>query len=73
VNISYFLGLLSRALFRDLLQQLYDLPRKEATALLIKVADPARFVALRLDNDKAVEQWINVAFSLQEIGRNYTP
>lgn len=72
VNISYFLGLLSRASFRDLLQQLYHLPKKEATACLIKVADPARLVALALDNDKP-EQWIDVAPSPQEVGRNYTP
>lgn len=72
VNISYFLGLLSRASFRDLLQQLYHLPKKEATACLIKIADPARLVALALDNDKP-EQWIDVAPSPQEVGRNYTP
>ncbi|KAE8167838.1 hypothetical protein BDV40DRAFT_128844 [Aspergillus tamarii] len=72
LNISYFLGLLSRASFRDLLPQLHGVPKKEATIRLIEIADPARLAALGLDKYR-LEQWINVAFSLQDIGRNYDP
>lgn len=34
--------------------------------------DPGQLLALGLD-EGSLEQWINVAFSLQEIGREYEP
>ncbi|PYH35612.1 thioesterase domain protein [Aspergillus neoniger CBS 115656] len=71
-NISYFLGLLSRDSYRTLLTELSGLPKQEALARVIEEVDPAQLLALDLDKG-GLEQWINVTFSLQEIGRDYEP
>ncbi|PWY65979.1 thioesterase domain protein [Aspergillus heteromorphus CBS 117.55] len=72
VNISYFLGLLSQDSFRKLLGEMRDISNPEAITRLINMADQSQLLALGLDGKK-LEQWINVAFSLQEIGRSYEP
>ncbi|GKZ29645.1 putative NRPS-like protein biosynthetic cluster [Aspergillus brasiliensis] len=72
VNISYFLGLISRDSYRSLVTQLSGLPRHEALISVIEKVDPDLLVALGLDRG-GLEQWINVAFSLQDIGREYQP
>ncbi|PYH96494.1 thioesterase domain protein [Aspergillus ellipticus CBS 707.79] len=72
VSTSYFLGLLSRKSFRELLREMRDIPKTEAIVRLIDRVDQSRLIALGL-NEKKLEQWINVAFSLQEMGRSYEP
>ncbi|KAI2836581.1 hypothetical protein CBS11350_9246 [Aspergillus niger] len=72
VNISYFLGLLSRDSYRTLLREISGFPKHDALARVIEKVDPGQLLALSLD-EGSLEQWINVAFSLQEIGREYEP
>ncbi|PWY66654.1 thioesterase domain protein [Aspergillus eucalypticola CBS 122712] len=72
LSISYFLGLLSLDSYRSLIMELSGLPKQEALARVIEEVDPAQLLALGL-NKGGLEQWINVTFSLQEIGREYEP
>ncbi|RAH86622.1 acetyl-CoA synthetase-like protein [Aspergillus japonicus CBS 114.51] len=72
VNISFFLGILSREALHRCLDAVRDASRKEALEVVLPHVDHSRMVELGL-NDHSLARWIDVAFSLQEIGREYQP
>ncbi|OJK03609.1 hypothetical protein ASPACDRAFT_111460 [Aspergillus aculeatus ATCC 16872] len=72
VNIAFFLGILSREALHQCLDEVRDATREEALAVVLPHVDHTRMVELGLD-DRSLSRWIDVAFSLQEIGREYQP
>ncbi|PYI33838.1 acetyl-CoA synthetase-like protein [Aspergillus indologenus CBS 114.80] len=72
VNISFFLGVLSREALHRCLDAVRDASREEALEVVLPHVDHSRMVELGL-GDHGLARWIDVAFSLQEIGREYQP
>ncbi|RAL10944.1 non-ribosomal peptide synthetase [Aspergillus homomorphus CBS 101889] len=72
VNISFFLGLLPRDAFHKMVHGLREIPRGKALELVLDRVDPDRMEELGL-NSARFERWIDVAYGLQRIGRNYKP
>ena len=72
LNLSYFLGLVSKQDANDLAQALRPLACKEQLDAIWKLSPPERLLELQLTPEK-LNHWVNMANSLVECGKTYEP
>ncbi|EGN97544.1 hypothetical protein SERLA73DRAFT_169847 [Serpula lacrymans var. lacrymans S7.3] len=72
LNLSYFLGLVSKQDADDLAPTLRPLTRKEQLDVVWKLSPPERLVELQLTPEK-LDHWVDIAGSLIECGKDYNP
>ncbi|KAG1729452.1 atromentin synthetase [Suillus lakei] len=72
LNLSYFLGLVSKDDATDLVPALRPLTRKEQFEVVWKLSPPERLVELQLTVEK-LDHWVDTAESLIECGKDYKP
>ncbi|KAH7915035.1 atromentin synthetase [Hygrophoropsis aurantiaca] len=72
LNLSYFLGLISKNDANDLAPALKPLTPKEQVDIVWKMAPPERIVELQLTPEK-LDHWVAIARSLIECGKDYVP
>lgn len=72
LNLAYFVEVITQDTFRSLLNELAGLPKVDAISRLMHAANSSRLSELALD-EKKLENWANVTFSLQDIARKYQP
>ena len=72
LNLSYFLGLVSKQDANDLAPSLRPLTRKEQLATVWDLSPPERLVELQLTPEK-LDHWVDIAGSLIECGKDYNP
>ncbi|KAH7886559.1 putative quinone synthetase [Phlebopus sp. FC_14] len=72
LNLSYFLGLVTKQDANDLAPSLRPLTRKEQLEVVWKLSPPERLVELQLTPEK-LDHWVDIAGSLIECGKEYNP
>ncbi|KAG1842374.1 atromentin synthetase [Suillus subalutaceus] len=72
LNLSYFLGLVSKHDANDLAPALRPMTRKEQLEVVWKLSPPERLVELQLTAEK-LDHWVDIAGSLIECGKDYNP
>ncbi|KAG1782307.1 atromentin synthetase [Suillus placidus] len=72
LNLSYFLGLVSKYDANDLAHALRPLTRKEQLEVVWKLSPLERLVELQLTPEK-LHHWVDIAGSLIECGKDYNP
>ncbi|KAF8839192.1 atromentin synthetase [Paxillus ammoniavirescens] len=72
LNLSYFLGLVSKQDANDLAPSMRPLTRKEQLEIVWKLSPPERLVELQLTPEK-LDHWVDIAGSLIECGKEYNP
>ncbi|KAG9315544.1 atromentin synthetase [Chiua virens] len=72
LNLSYFLGLVSKQDANDLAPSLRSLTRKEQLDIVWKLSPPERLIELQLTPEK-LDHWVDIAGSLIECGKTYEP
>ncbi|KAG1824118.1 atromentin synthetase [Suillus variegatus] len=72
LNLSYFLGLVSKHDANDLAPALRPMTRKEQLEVVWKLSPPDRLVELQLTPEK-LDHWVDIAGSLIECGKDYNP
>ncbi|KIJ15165.1 hypothetical protein PAXINDRAFT_77684 [Paxillus involutus ATCC 200175] len=72
LNLSYFLGLVSKQDANDLAPSMRPLTRKEQLEIVWKLSPPERLVELQLTPEK-LDHWVDIAGSLIECGKTYEP
>ncbi|OAX34261.1 atromentin synthetase [Rhizopogon vinicolor AM-OR11-026] len=72
LNLSYFLGLVSKHDANDLAPALKPLTRTEQLEIVWKLSPPERLVELQLTPEK-LDHWVNIAGSLINCGKDYNP
>lgn len=72
LNLSYFLGLVTKQDANDLAPTLRPLSRKEQLAVVWKLSPPDRLIELQLTQEK-LDHWVDIAGSLIECGKDYNP
>ncbi|OJA10654.1 hypothetical protein AZE42_07277 [Rhizopogon vesiculosus] len=72
LNLSYFLGLVTKADANDLAPTLRPLTRKEQLEVVWKLSPPERLIELQLTQEK-LDHWVDIAGSLIECGKDYNP
>ncbi|KAH0835481.1 atromentin synthetase [Lanmaoa asiatica] len=72
LNLSYFLGLVSKQDAHDLAPSFRPLSRKEQLDAVWKLSPPERLVELQLTPER-LDHWVNIAGSLIECGKEYNP
>lgn len=72
LHLSYFLDIITEATASNLSTPLRSMTNKEALALIMKTANPARTAELSL-TPTALSKWANLAFALQGIAKEYEP
>ncbi|KAG1729434.1 atromentin synthetase [Suillus lakei] len=72
LNLSYFLGLVSKQDANDLAPTLRPLSRKEQLEVVWKLSPPERLIELQLSQEK-LDHWVDIAGSLIECGKEYNP
>ncbi|KAG9315585.1 atromentin synthetase [Chiua virens] len=72
LNLSYFLGLVSKHDANDLAPSLRSLTRKEQLDIVWKLSPPERLIELQLTPEK-LDHWVDIAGSLIECGKTYEP
>ncbi|KAG1734878.1 atromentin synthetase [Suillus paluster] len=72
LNLSYFLGLVSKHDANDLTPALRPMTRKEQLDVVWKLSPPDRLVELQLTPEK-LDHWVDIAGSLIECGKDYNP
>ncbi|KIK13271.1 hypothetical protein PISMIDRAFT_18100 [Pisolithus microcarpus 441] len=72
LNLSYFLGLITKQDAIDLTSPLRRLSRKDQLDLIWKLSPPERLVELQLTPEK-LDHWVDIAGSLIECGKEYNP
>ncbi|KAH7886719.1 putative quinone synthetase [Phlebopus sp. FC_14] len=72
LNLSYFLGLVTKQDANDLAPSLRPLTRKEQLDVVWKLSPPERLVELQLTPEK-LDHWVDIAGSLIECGKEYNP
>ncbi|KAG2136548.1 atromentin synthetase [Suillus bovinus] len=72
LNLSYFLGLVSKHDANDLAPALRSMTRKEQLEVVWKLSPPERLVELQLTAEK-LDHWVDIAGSLIECGKEYNP
>ncbi|KAI6037492.1 atromentin synthetase [Pisolithus marmoratus] len=72
LNLSYFLGLVTKQDAVDLTNPLRRLSRKDQLDLIWKLSPPERLVELQLTPEK-LDHWVDIAGSLIECGKEYNP
>ncbi|KAF9244493.1 atromentin synthetase [Melanogaster broomeanus] len=72
LNLSYFLGLITKQNAIDLEPILLPLTRKQNLDVVWAMSPPERLVELQLSPEK-LDHWVNIAGSLIECGKQYNP
>ncbi|KAG1758240.1 atromentin synthetase [Suillus occidentalis] len=72
LNLSYFLGLVSKHDANDLAPALRPMTRKEQLEVVWKLSPPDRLIELQLTPGK-LDHWVDIAGSLIECGKDYNP
>ncbi|KAH0835534.1 Alpha/Beta hydrolase protein [Lanmaoa asiatica] len=72
LNLSYFLGLVSKQDANNLAPALRPLTREEQLEVVWKLSPPERLVELQLTPER-LDHWIDIAGSLIECGKTYEP
>lgn len=72
LNLSYFLGLVTKQDANDLAPTLRPLSRKEQLEVVWKLSPPERLIELQLTQEK-LDHWVDIAGSLIECGKEYNP
>ncbi len=72
LHLSYFLDIITETTAYELSVPLRPLNKKEALAIVVKIANPTRMSELSLTSD-ALYKWANLAFALQGIAKDYEP
>lgn len=72
LNLSYFLGLVSKQDANDLAPWLRPLSREKQLECIWKRSPPERLVELQL-TPEGLDHWVNLAGSLIECGKEYNP
>jgi thioesterase domain-containing protein len=72
LNLSYFLGLVSKQDANDLAPALRRLTRKEQLDAVWKLSPPERLLELQLTPER-LDHWVDIAGSLIECGKTYEP
>ncbi|KAG1868371.1 atromentin synthetase [Suillus subalutaceus] len=72
LNLSYFLGLVTKQDANDLTPTLRPLSRKEQLEVVWKLSPPDRLIELQLTQEK-LDHWVDIAGSLIECGKEYNP
>ncbi|KAG1743826.1 atromentin synthetase [Suillus lakei] len=72
LNLSYFLGLVSKNDANDLAPALRPMTRKEQLEVVWKLSPPDRLIELQLTAGK-LDHWVDIAGSLIECGKDYNP
>ncbi|KAG2346155.1 atromentin synthetase [Suillus weaverae] len=72
LNLSYFLGLVSKHDANDLAPALRPMTRKQQLEVVWKLSSPERLVELQLTAEK-LDHWVDIAGSLIECGKDYNP
>ncbi|KIK34287.1 putative quinone synthetase [Suillus luteus UH-Slu-Lm8-n1] len=72
LNLSYFLGLVTKQDANDLTPALRPLSRKEQLEVVWKLSPPERLIELQLTQEK-LDHWVDIAGSLIECGKEYNP
>lgn len=72
LNLSYFLGLITKQDAVDLTNPLRRLSRNDQLELIWKLSPPERLVELQLTPQK-LDHWVDIAGSLIECGKEYNP
>lgn len=72
LNLSYFLGLVTKQDANDLTPTLRPLSRKEQLEVVWKLSPPERLIELQLTQEK-LDHWVDIAGSLIECGKEYDP
>ena len=72
LNLSYFLGLVSKQDASDLAPALRPLTRKEQLDTVWKLSPPERLLELQLTPER-LDHWVDIAGSLIECGKTYEP
>lgn len=72
LNLSYFLGLVTKQDANDLTPTLRPLSRKEQLEVVWKLSPPERLIELQLTQEK-LDHWVDIAGSLIECGKEYNP
>ncbi|KAF2726952.1 putative non-ribosomal peptide synthase-like protein [Polyplosphaeria fusca] len=72
LHLAYFLGLISEDYSRSLSDEISHLPHAAALDFVLNAADKDRLAELSLTQE-GFENWVNVAFGLQSMAREYEP
>ena len=72
LNLSYFLGLVTKQDAHDLAGPLSELPKEEQLQKVWDMAPPQRLHELQLSIPK-LDHWVGIARSLIECGKSYVP
>ncbi|KAL8836162.1 MAG: hypothetical protein Q9170_003015 [Blastenia crenularia] len=72
LHIAHFCQIITEQRSEDLVKQLRSLPQKEQIARLLAESDQQRCAELALTH-QSLGTWINVAWSLQQVGWEYDP
>ncbi|KAG2136613.1 atromentin synthetase [Suillus bovinus] len=72
LNLSYFLGLVTKQDANELAPALRPLSRKEQLEVVWKLSPPERLIELQLTQQK-LDHWVDIAGSLIECGKDYNP
>ncbi|KAG2753836.1 atromentin synthetase [Suillus brevipes Sb2] len=72
LNLSYFLGLLSKHDAEALMPVMRPLTKKEQLEVVWKMSPHQRLVELQLTTEK-LDHWVNIAVSLVLCGKDYVP
>lgn len=72
LHIAHFCQIISELRSEELVEQLRALPREEQIGQLLAESDEQRCAELALTH-KSLGTWINVAWSLQQVGWEYDP
>ncbi|KAG0698966.1 Alpha/Beta hydrolase protein [Suillus ampliporus] len=72
LNLSYFLGLVTKQDANDLAPTLRPLSRKEQLEVVWKLSPPERLIELQLSQEK-LDHWVDIAGPLIECGKEYNP
>ena len=72
LHIAHFCGIITEQRSEELVDQLRELPQPPQVAKLLAEADPQRCKDLAL-TETSLQNWTNVAWSLQKMGWEYEP
>lgn len=72
LNLSYFLGLVTKQDANDLAEPLSKFPKEEQLQKVFAMAPPQRLHELQLSIPK-LDHWVGIARSLIECGKSYVP
>jgi hypothetical protein len=72
LNVSFFLGLLSKQDSESMAPTFKPLTQKERLEIVWKMSPPERLAELQL-TPETLEHWVEVSVSLMRCGKGYSP